>query len=85
MAKTLIGYGASSIGVRIDVENITTRVMIVFAFSLLESALLLLIHRVLLGARGLPLPWMHELARAGINTGVALPLFLVLDRAKRRD
>ena len=37
MAKSIIGYAASSIGVQVDVENLTTRVLMNFGFSLLQS------------------------------------------------
>src|ERR1700751_4847454 len=37
MAKAVIGYIAASIGVQVDVENITTRVVMNFGFSLLNS------------------------------------------------
>ena len=29
--------------------------------------------------------WLHELARAGLNTALAIPLFYLLDRFKLRD
>ena len=49
LAKTIIGYAASSIGLQVDVENVTTRILMNFLFSLLQSALLFLIQRYLLG------------------------------------
>ena len=83
MAKCVIGYTAASIGVKVDVENIGTRVLMNFGFSLLESVLLYLIQSRLLGLPGFHLLWLHEVIRAGANTLVALPLFLMLDRGKR--
>ncbi len=85
MAKSVIGFAASSIGVQVDVENLTTRLLMSFGFSLLQSALLFLINRSLLGVGGYRLLWVHELTRAGVNTLVAIPLFALLDRAKKRD
>ena len=85
MAKAVIGYAASSIGLQVDVENIVTRLLMAFSFSLLQSALLFLINRLLLGMPGYKLLWVHELIRAGLNTAVAIPLFLFLDRFKQRD
>jgi rod shape-determining protein MreD len=84
MAKTLIGYAASSIGVQVDVENFLTRILMNFAFTLLQSALLWFIDRFLLGIHT-PILWLHELIRAGLNTAVAIPIFLFLDRFKLRD
>jgi len=83
MAKCVIGYTAASIGVKVDVENIGTRVLMNFAFSLLQSALLYCIQRGLLGQPGFHLAWVHELIRAAANTAISLPIFLLLDRGKR--
>lgn len=85
MAKSVIGYIAASIGIQIDVENVTTRLLINFAFSLLNSGLLFLINRRLLGIPNFHLLWTHELLRAVINTLVALPIFFLLDYTKRRE
>src|SRR5271167_4470152 len=67
MAKSVIGYIAASIGIQIDVENLTTRVFINFGFFLLNSFLLYLINRRLLGLTSLHILWLHELLRAAIN------------------
>jgi rod shape-determining protein MreD len=85
MAKTLIGYAASSIGVQVDVENLVTRILLNFIFTLLQSGLLFVIDRQLLGVHDVHLLWVHELIRAGLNTAVAIPIFLFLDRFKLRD
>ena len=85
LAKTLIGYFAASIGLQIDVENLTTRILINFGFSILNSILLFLIQRRLIGIPGFHLLWLHEILRAVINTIVAVPIFHLLDHAKRTD
>ncbi len=85
IAKSIIGYLASSIGVRVDVEALPTRALMNLGFSLLQSALLFLIHRYLLGDRTFQLLLLHGLLRAAVNTAVAIPIFLLLDRFKRRD
>jgi len=85
MAKTIIGYAASSIGLQVDVENVLTRLLMNLGFSLLQSLLLFLIQRYLLGIREYHLLWLHELLRAALNTAVAIPLFALLDRTKRRE
>ena len=48
MAKSVIGYIASSIGVQVDVDNLTTRVVMNFGFSLLNSLILFLITFIVL-------------------------------------
>jgi rod shape-determining protein MreD len=85
MAKSVIGYIAASIGIQIDVENLTTRLLINFGFCLLNSVLLFLINRRLLGLPDFHILWMHELIRAAINAVVALPIFMLLDYTKRRE
>jgi len=85
MAKSVIGYAAASLGSRIDVENTATRALLTFGFSLMQSVLLYLIERRLLGFRGFHLLWLHELLRAAANTAVALPVFLLLDRSKHQE
>lgn len=85
LSKTLIGYIAASIGLQIDVEAITTRVVMIFLFSLLNSLFLYLIVRRLLGLEAHHFLWHRELIRATANTLVAIPLFLALDRAKRQQ
>jgi rod shape-determining protein MreD len=85
MAKAVIGYIGSSIGVQVDVENLITRVLMIFGFSLLQSALIFVIHRELMGNHELHPLWLHELLRAALNTAVAVPIFLFLDRFKQRE
>jgi rod shape-determining protein MreD len=85
MAKSVIGYIAASIGVQVDVDNLTTRVVMNFGFSLLNSLILFLINRRLLGQAEVHLQWVYELVRAGANTLVALPIFLLLDYTKRPE
>ena len=85
MAKSVIGYIAASIGIQIDVENLTTRIFINFGFFLLNSFLLFLINRRLLGLTQFHVQWLHEVLRAAINTALALPIFFLLDNTKRRE
>jgi rod shape-determining protein MreD len=85
IAKSVIGYIASSIGVQVDVENLITRVLMIFGFSMLQSMMLFVIQRVMLGNHDVRLLWLHELIRAALNTAIAIPLFLFLDRFKLRD
>ena len=68
-----------------DVDNTATRALLAFGFSLLQSVLLYLIERRLLGIRAFHLLWLHELLRAAANTAVALPAFLLLNRAKHQE
>lgn len=81
IAKAVIGYAAASIGLKVDVDNAITRTAMNFIFFLLQSVLLFLIQRFLLG-NTIQTRWLHELIRAGINTAVSLPVFFLLDRTR---
>ena len=84
IAKTAVGFLAASVGIRIDVENFTIRLMLSFVLSLLSSALYLLVYRVLLGFE-LEWSWLTQLYIAIGNSVIALVLFPLLDRLQIRD
>jgi rod shape-determining protein MreD len=84
IAKTCVGFFAASVGVRIDVDNHTIRLLLNFLLSLLSSVLFIFIYRVLLGLE-LEWLWFTELFRAIGNSIIALVLFPLLDRLQIRD
>jgi rod shape-determining protein MreD len=84
VAKAIVGYAAASIGFVVDVENVSIRAGLTFGFSLLQSLLLYLIYRLLLGDVTYAAQPLHELLRALANSIVAVPVFFVLDRFKTR-
>ena len=83
IAKTIIGYLASSIGARLDTEHPAARFALTFAFFILHQGLIALTRRILLAQ---PEPWfnMHLFAAALVNAIVAIFLFLLLDRLRKR-
>ena len=84
ICKSIIGYLAASIGVRVDTENHGTRLMLTCCFVFLHRGMYWLLVRRLL-AQPFPWNWLHELIRALINAVVAVALFALLDRTKRRE
>ncbi|HET7103614.1 MAG TPA: rod shape-determining protein MreD [Terracidiphilus sp.] len=84
IAKTVVGYLAASIGVRIDVENPSIRIALVFIFSLLSSALYIFVYSVLLGLTLQP-DWLGQLYTAIGNSVIALATFPLLDRFRLTD
>jgi rod shape-determining protein MreD len=84
MAKSLIGYAAASLGSQIDVDSNATRALLTFGFSLLQSVLIYLIERRLLGLTDFHMLWMHELVRALVNTAVAMPIYLALAHTRKQ-
>lgn len=84
IAKAIVGYLAASLGVHVDIENHLARVLLCFLFTVLHSAIFLLItSRVL--ALEVDWSWVHELIRGVVNAPVGVALFALLDLAKRRD
>jgi rod shape-determining protein MreD len=84
IAKTVAGFLAGSVGVRIDVENHTIRTMVTFLLSLLSSVIYFSIYRVLLGLN-LEWSWLTELMKAIMNALIATVLFPLLDRTRVGD
>jgi rod shape-determining protein MreD len=84
IAKTAVGFLASSVGLRIDVENHTIRLGLTFLLSLLSSAIYVSVYRGLLGLNP-EWNWLSELFKAIGNTLIALVLFPALDRLQVRD
>jgi rod shape-determining protein MreD len=84
IAKTVAGFLAASVGVRIDVENRIIRVGLIFLLSLLSSVLYVFVNRFLLGLT-LEVRWIGELFIALGNSFIALVVFPFLDRFQLRD
>jgi rod shape-determining protein MreD len=83
IAKTVVGFLASSLGVRIDVDNPGSRVIMAFAFSLLHRFIYWTIDLYLVRATE-PWYWGRTLVSATANGLLAVVLFAALDRFKQR-
>ena len=83
IAKTVVGYGASSLGVKLDVENAGTRLLITTGFYVVHEFLYFLIARGLVGL-DLHWSWRHELISAVANAVLGVFLFALMDRLKQR-
>ncbi|MGH9775790.1 MAG: rod shape-determining protein MreD [Candidatus Acidiferrales bacterium] len=82
IAKTTVGYLASTIGARIDVEHPLSRFGFTVAFFVFHQAVLALIERGLL-AHSAPFFNMKLLVGAIVNGVVAMFLFPALDRLRK--
>ena len=82
IAKTIIGYLASSIGARLDTEHPVARFALTFGFFIAHQGILVATRRILLAQ---PEPWfnLHLLAAGLVNAIVAVFLFLLLDRLRK--
>jgi len=84
IAKTIIGYLASSIGGRLDTEHPAARFALTALFFIVHQGLIVLTRRILLAQ---PEPWfsVHLLIAALVNAIVTIFLFPLLDRLRKRS
>lgn len=83
IAKTIVGYGASSLGVKLDVENAGARFLLTLFFYIVHEVVYFLVAHVLVGMT-VAWSWSHELGSALANAVLAIPLFFLLDRFKQK-
>ena len=83
IAKTVVGYLASSLGVKLDVENAGARLLITLAFYLVHQAVFFTVAR---GMVNLTLNWSWGRGiLAGLANGIlGMVLYFVLDKFKQR-
>jgi rod shape-determining protein MreD len=84
IAKTIVGYLASSIGARIDTEHPLSRFGLIFLFFHFHQAILVLTQRVLLNH---PAPFftLQLLLDSVVTAAFGVVLFALLDRLRRRS
>ncbi len=82
IAKTVVGFAASSFGSRIDVEHPISRFLLTFVFFHLHNAVLVLISRLLLGQQE---PYLEPrlMIASVVNSLVAVFLYPLLDRLRK--
>ena len=83
IAKTVVGYGASSLGVKLDVENAGARFLVTLFFYVVHEIVYFTVARGMVGL-SLQWSWGHELGSALANAAVAVGLFIFMDRFKQR-
>jgi rod shape-determining protein MreD len=84
IAKTIVGYLGSSIGVKLDVENPGSRFLMTFAFVLIHRIVYMTIFVQLVGGSEAWM-WSHTLLSALVNGLAAVVLFILLDKLKLRN
>ena len=82
IAKTLVGFTASSIGARIDVEHSISRFVLTVAFFHFHHAVFALTRRLLLGQHE-PYITVPLLIASLVNGVIAVGLFPLLDRLRK--
>ena len=84
ISKTLVGFAASSLGVKIDVENPGSRLLMATGFYLVQKVVYFLVARGMAGM-DLPLDLPHAFGAAIANGFLAIVLFAMLDKTKQRS
>jgi rod shape-determining protein MreD len=83
ISKTVVGFGASSLGIKLDVENIGARFLLTIFFYVVHEVVYFMIARALVGLH-LAWSWPHELLSGGANALLGVLVFMLLDRVKQR-
>ena len=82
MAKTLVGFAASSLSARVDTDPPHARLLLVFGFYFFHQVVYALVERLLL-ARTVELVSLTVLEAALVNALVGVVVFPLLDRFRR--
>jgi len=83
IAKTVVGYLASSLGVKLDVENAGTRLLVTLAFYLIHQAVYFTVARGMVNLT-LNWSWSRGILAGLANAIVGVFLYFLLDRFKQR-
>ncbi|MFN7994487.1 MAG: rod shape-determining protein MreD [Bryobacteraceae bacterium] len=83
IVKTLVGYFAASVGMRIDVEHPFIRLMLTFFFYVFHQLLYWVLSRGLLGEQ-IAFETQRTLVLGLLNAAVGITLFHFLDRLRER-
>ncbi len=81
ITKTLVGYFAASVSQRFDVDSFVIRLVLTFFFYFFHAFFYWIMRRALLGQL-IPFDPQETLLHGALNSAVAVPLFLILDRMK---
>jgi rod shape-determining protein MreD len=83
ISKTVVGYGASSLGVKLDVENAGSRFLVTLFFYVVHEIVYFTVARGMVKLT-LQWSWVHELTSGLANAALAVLLFALMDRFKQR-
>src|SRR6202035_3803246 len=83
IAKTVVGYGASSSGVTLDVENAGARLLVTVGFYFVHAAVYFTVARGMVNMTQ-TWSWSHGLLAALANAVLGVMLYFLLDKFKQR-
>jgi len=83
ISKTIVGFGASSLGIKLDVENAGARFLLTIAFYVIHQIVYFTISRGLVGQR-MGWSWPHQMWSGLANAFLGVLLYALMDRVKQR-
>jgi rod shape-determining protein MreD len=83
ISKTVVGFVASSLGIKIDVENASARFLLTIAFYVIHEVVYFMIARGLVSLHML-WSWPRELGSGLANAFLGVLVYALMDRVKQR-
>jgi len=83
IAKTIVGYGASSLGVKLDVENAGSRFLVTLGFYIIHGTVLFFVSRWMVNQTQ-HWNWGVSILAGIANAFVGVILYWFLDKFKQR-
>lgn len=83
ISKTVVGFGASSLGIKLDVENTGARFLLTIFFYVVHQLVYFMVARGLVGLHT-AWSWPHQLVSCLANAALGVLIFVFLDRVKQR-
>lgn len=78
-----MGFGASSLGIKLDVENAGARFLLTIFFYVVHEVVYFMIARGMVGLH-MAWSWPQELLSGVANASLGVFVFMLLDRVKQR-
>ena len=83
IALTVVGFGASSLGIKLDVEHAGARFLLTIFFYIVHEVVYFTIARGMVGLH-MAWSWPHEFWLGLANALLGVLVFMLLDRVKQR-
>ena len=83
IAKTFVGYLASSLGVKLDVENPGARFLVTLAFFVVHSAVYFAVARYMVSMTQ-HWSWLNGMVAGLTNAMLGVVVYFLLDKVKQR-
>jgi rod shape-determining protein MreD len=83
ISKTVVGFAASSLGIKIDVENSGARFLLTILFYVVHEVVYFMIARGLVGLH-MEWSWPHEIGSGVANAALGIFVYALLDRVEQR-